>query len=135
MKSIINLLSTTSAVTDLLADADSIFVNVSAQEQTIPFIVVDSEIEDTNASFTGENLDAMQVRVFCISDRTYTANGIAGAQDIADQVRSTLVGASGAYGTENYDVTMLENEETYVYKDPNITRFQVEQVYQVMRQR
>lgn len=135
MKAIITILQAASAVTDKLSSANKIFTDFVPQEEATPYIIVSSDLDDTNATFDGENLDELSVHIHCISSRKYNSSSPYGAQDIADAVRSTLVGASGTESGERYDVTMLESEDTFVYNDPNIQRIAVEQVYQVMRPR
>lgn len=136
MKAIITILQADSTVTDKLDNgANSIFSDFVPQEEATPYIIVESDLEETNATFSGENLDELSVHVHCISSLKYNSSAPYGAQDIADAVRSSLVGASGTESGERYDVTMLESENTFKYSDPNIERIAVEQIYQVMRPR
>lgn len=136
MEAIITILQAASTITDKLDNgANSIFSDFTPQEENAPYIIVESEIDSTNATFSGENLDELSVHVHCVSSRKYNSSSPYGAQNIADAVRSTLVGASGTESGERYDITMLESEDTFKYSDPNIQRIAVEQIYQVMRPR
>lgn len=136
MKAIISILQANSTITDKLSNgASSVFTDFAPQEDTAPYIIVDSEIADSNATYSGENLDVLSVHIHCISSRKYNSSAPYGAQDIADAVRSLIVGSSGTVSGEDYAVTMLESEDVFKYNDPNIPRIAVEQVYQVMRTR
>ena len=136
MKAIISLLQGESTVTDKLDNAgNSVFSSFIPQEENTPYVMVESEIVDSNSTYTGENLDELNVRVHCISSLEYQNSAPYGAQDIADAVRALLVGSSGSISGEDYHVTMLEDETVFKYPDPNVPRIAVEQVYQVMRRR
>lgn len=136
MKSIINILENASGVTDLLTSgADSIFIDREPQEAKPPYILIMSEITNTNDTFSGENLDEWLVTVYSVSDRKYTSNSINGAWEVSLQVRSALVGQSGTYSGENYDVTRLESVSTFVNEDTNVPRVEVEQEFQVFSKR
>lgn len=136
MKSILNILENDVTLTALLTDgADGVFIDREPQEATPPYVVVMSDIDDSNVTFNGENLDMLSVRVFSLSEQKYTANSINGAQEVADAVRSALVGSKGTHGGENYHITSLESESTFVNSEINFPRYEVEQEYTVFRPR
>ena len=136
MKSVINILNSTSAITDLLADgASGVFIEREPQEAGVPYITVMSEIIDTNDTFSGENLDEWLITVICVSDWLYTNGSNVGAWDIAQEVRSAMVGATGTYNSERYQVTRMESESVFTNDSPNIHRVEVEQEYQLFSRR
>lgn len=136
MKSIINILENASGVTTLLTNgADSIFIDIEPQEEVAPYIVIMSEIVDPNSTFSGENLDEYLVTVYSVAAQKYTGNSVVGAWDISEQVRSALVGQTGSFGGENYNVTQHLNRSTFVNADTNVQRIEVEQEFQVFSRR
>lgn len=136
MKSVINILENASGVTALLNNgADSIFMQREPQKEAPPYIVIMSEIVDTNSTYSGENLDEWNVSVHVVSDRVYTSNSVNGCWDIAQQVRSAMVGSTGTYDGENYNVTQMVSESTFFEDDVNIPRVETEQEYQIFSTR
>lgn len=132
MKSVITILSTTTAVTDLLADgASSVFTVEAVQGAKLPYLIVDIEDSTPNNSKSGDStLDMNNLRVFSIAERHYTNGSVVGAYDLSEEVRSAIsYVARGTYGGENLEHCSFQGQSNYSNKLPNKPQTTVEQDY------
>jgi hypothetical protein len=132
LKSILTILSTTTAVTDLLADgASSVFAVEAVQGAKLPYLIVDIEDSTPNNTKSGDStLDMNNLRVFSIAERLYTNGSTVGANNLSDEVRSAIAYvARGVYGGESLEHCSWQGQTNYSNKLPNKPQTTVEQDY------
>jgi ketol-acid reductoisomerase len=131
MRSIINILENDAAVTALLKNgSQSVFAEFASQAERIPHLVVElMEEEEMNTMSPTVSTEA-RCRVFSVSDRLYTDDGVSGAFDMGVLVRAGLVGQSGTFNSETIDQVNLESTSHFIESPERVV---VEQIFQVFK--
>jgi ketol-acid reductoisomerase len=131
MRSIINILENDAAVTALLNNgSQSVFAEFASQAERIPHLVVElMEEEEMNTMSPTVSTEA-RCRVFSVSDRLYTDDGVSGAFDMGVLVRAGLVGQSGTFNSETIDQVNLESTSHFIESPERVV---VEQIFQVFK--
>jgi ketol-acid reductoisomerase len=131
MRSIINILENDAAVTGLLNNgSESVFAEFASQAERIPHIVVElMEEEEMNTMSTTVSTEA-RCRVFSVSDRLYTDDGVSGAYDMGVLVKADLVGQSGTFNNETIKQVNLESTSHFIESPERVV---VEQIFQVFK--
>ena len=123
------ILDATAGVTSLLADgAGSIRHLQERQGQSVPYIVIESDVVDPHNTMSGQSLDEIAVSVYVVSDGQYESSG---AETIAELVRTALHGTSGTYASEVIKSISHERSSTQLFK----SRVVVEQEYKLFKYR
>jgi len=110
-KAVYGILSSTSAVTDIVST--NIFPEIAEQETATPFIVYQLQgvaPEDTHDG--PSKLDEVRMEIICFSD-SYN-----GAADLADKVRGALDRVSGTYNGVNVESVQFNNVDIEIEYDP-----------------
>ena len=131
MRSLVNILENDAAVTALLADgAGSVNVEYASQTDAVPYIVVELMEEEETNTMSNTIATEARARVFSVSNRLYTAAGTSGAFNIAQLVRTGLVGQAGTFNGETIKQVNLESTSHFIESPERIV---VEQIFQVFK--
>lgn len=137
MKGVANILENDATTIALLNDgANSIFKIIAEQTAGVPHLIIEEEDINPNPTMTGAStIDDVQTRILCVSDRLYTGDGVGGASEVSDAVRSALDSVSGAYDGEEIVDIDFEGQSTFTEGELDHTRTIYEQVYTVIKRR